>query len=123
MKRFLILLSLFLFQSNYGQSESDSPNDLQNRNFINHTEESSLTFFEFKQEFLYRALNLAQNPAYPPTPSPKFRPTVFSLLSIAWGAFIIHDTQKKENGVYKQLITILGVGFIVYGFIGSIDWE
>ncbi|GAB4300277.1 MAG: hypothetical protein Kow0098_27530 [Ignavibacteriaceae bacterium] len=60
-------------------------------------------------------------------PPAKWNPNAFNYISIAWGGFMIYFWALEGGGATSDAEKIvyggLGAAFIIYGIIGSFDWE
>ena len=112
-----------LFAQKVITNNFESPNSSQ----ISLLKDCNNSLYELKYEICSQIINNSQTPSLTPPPASKFRPTTWSFVSIVWGGFILYaqvfEGISKTSDAEKVVYSIMGVGFIVYGIIGSIDWE
>lgn len=89
---------------------------------------SSKSVFELKQEILSLSEQFSVNPVPTIAPAAKWNPNVFNYISIAWGGFMIYFWTLDGSGLgstdaEKIVYGVMGAAFIIYGIIGSFDWE
>lgn len=124
MKRFLLtfIVIVIITGLNYSQSHDYSKLHTKNQHTLS-IKKLPKSLYAIKNQILFNQIFNNQSPAPQPVPPPRWRPTFWSLFSVAWGGVGIYMATQSNKDTDKIMYSVLGAGFIIYGLIGSIDWD